>query len=235
MMRGKKQIEVDSLACGDIGVTARLVDTNTNDTLTTLAEDVKYAPIVFPKAYMTRAIVPTTKGDEDKISGGIAKLLEENPTLAYENNAELKQPAAMRDNPDYVEAFVPIGTNDEVVYDSDGNKAAEYAIVYTKADKYTAGNKYLCFIGGDQPLTKIHNESINDGSSIVVIKESYGNAFVPFLVDSYEYVYVIDYRKWSGHLADFVVENGIDDVLFLNVVSNTSTPERLRELSTIIQ
>lgn len=91
MMRGKKQIEVDSLACGDIGVTAKLVDTNTNDTLTTLAEDVKYAPIVFPKAYMTRAIVPTTKGDEDKISGGIAKLLEENPTLAYENNAELKQ------------------------------------------------------------------------------------------------------------------------------------------------
>jgi hypothetical protein len=153
----------------------------------------------------------------------------------FYNNAELKQPAAMRDNPDYVEAFVPMGTNDEVVYDSDGNKAAEYAIVYTKADKYTAGNKYLCFIGGDQPLTKIHNESINDGSSIVVIKESYGNAFVPFLVDSYEYVYVIDYRKWSGHLADFVVENGIDDVLFLNVVSNTSTAERLKQLSTLIK
>ena len=153
----------------------------------------------------------------------------------FYNNAELKQPAAMRDNPDYVEAFVPMGTNEEIVYDSDGNKAAEYAIVYTKADKYTAGNKYLCFIGGDQPLTKIHNESINDGSSIVVIKESYGNAFVPFLVDSYEYVYVIDYRKWDGHLADFVVENGIDDVLFLNVVSNTSTSERLLELAKIIQ
>ena len=149
--------------------------------------------------------------------------------------AEAKQPAAMKSDPDYVEAFVPIGTNDADVYDSNGNKIAEYSIVYSKADKYSAGNKYLCFIGGDQPLTKIHNSAINDGSSIVIVKESYGNAFVPFLVDSYEYVYVIDYRHWDGHLADFVIENGVDDVLFLNVVNNTSTSERLKELNSIIK
>ena len=149
--------------------------------------------------------------------------------------ANAKQPAAMKGNPDYVEAFVPNGINEEEVFDSNGNKIAEYAIVYTKADKYDAGNKYLTFIGGDQPLTKIHNPNIKDGSSIVVVKESYGNAFVPFLVDSYEYVYVIDYRAWSGSLASFVTKNGIDDVLFLNVVSNTSTSERLKELSAIIK
>lgn len=149
--------------------------------------------------------------------------------------ANAKQPAAMKSNPDYIEAFVPIGINEEEVFDSNGNKIAEYAVVYTKADKYDAGNKYLTFIGGDQPLTKIHNPKIKDGSSIVVVKESYGNAFVPFLVDSYEYVYVIDYRAWSGSLADFVTSKGIDDVLFLNVVSNTSTSERLKELSSIIK
>ena len=149
--------------------------------------------------------------------------------------ANAKQPAAMKSNPDYVEAFVPIGINEEEVFDSNGNKIAEYAVVYTKADKYDAGNKYLTFIGGDQPLIKIHNSKIKDGSSIVVVKESYGNAFVPFLVDSYEYVYVIDYRKWSGNLANFVIDKGIDDVLFLNVVSNTSTSERLKELSIIIK
>ena len=149
--------------------------------------------------------------------------------------ANAKQPVAMKQNPDYVEAFVPIGTNEEEVFDSNGAKIAEYAVVYTKADKYDAGNKYLTFIGGDQPLTKIHNPRISDGSSIVVVKESYGNAFVPFLVDSYEYVYVIDYRAWSGDLANFVVTNGIDDVLFLNVVSNTSTSDRLRELASIIK
>ena len=149
--------------------------------------------------------------------------------------SEAKQPAAMNGNPDFVEAFVPMGTNDATVYDSNGNKIAEYAVVYTKADKYTAGNKYLTFIGGDQPLTEIHNPNINDGSSIVVVKESYGNAFIPFLVDSYEHVYVIDYRHWSGDLADFVIDNEIDDVLFLNVVNVTSTSARLNQLAAIIK
>lgn len=149
--------------------------------------------------------------------------------------SEAKQPQAMKSDPDFVEAFVPNGINEEKVYDSEGNKIAEYAVVYTKADKYTAGNKYLTFIGGDHPLIEIHNPNINDGSSIVVVKESYGNAFVPFLVDSYEHVYVIDYRHWSGSLKDFVISKSIDDVLFLNVVNVTSTSERLGELSSIIK
>ncbi len=149
--------------------------------------------------------------------------------------SEAGQPSAMKGNPDYVEAFVPKGVNEETVYDSNGNKINELAIVYTKADKYSAGNKYLTFIGGDHPLIEIHNPNINDGSSIVVVKESYGNAFVPFLVDSYEYVYVIDYRHWSGNLANFVTQNKIDDVLFLNVVNVTSTSARLNELNAIIK
>ncbi len=149
--------------------------------------------------------------------------------------ANANQPAAMKNNPDYIEAFLPMGTNRLEVYDSDGNYVDWYSIIYTGADKYDASNKYLTFISGDRPLIKIQNPNIQDGSSIVVVKESYGNAFVPFLVDSYEYVYVIDYRQWTNNLADFVLENEIDDVLFLNVVSNTSTGERLKELSKIIK
>ena len=91
MMRGKKQIDVDYLACGDIGVTAKLSNTNTNDTLTSLSANIKYKPIEYPKPYMTMAITPKAKGDEDKISSGISKLLEEDLTIKYENNAETKQ------------------------------------------------------------------------------------------------------------------------------------------------
>lgn len=91
MMRGKKQIDTDAFACGDIGVTAKLSNTNTNDTLTTSAESFRYRPILFPRPYMTMAITPKAKGDEDKISVGMARLLEEDPTLRYENNAETKQ------------------------------------------------------------------------------------------------------------------------------------------------
>ena len=91
ILRGKKQIDVDGLSCGDIGVTAKLSATNTNDTLTTLSEDIKYVPIKYPKPYMTMAITPKAKGDEERISGGVARLLEEDLTIKYENNSETKQ------------------------------------------------------------------------------------------------------------------------------------------------
>jgi len=91
ILRGKKQIDVEGLCCGDIGVTAKLVGTNTNDTLTTLQGDVKYAPIKYPRPYLTMAIAPKAKGDEDRISTGMARLLEEDLTVKYENNSETKQ------------------------------------------------------------------------------------------------------------------------------------------------
>ena len=91
ILRGKKQIDVDCLSCGDIGVIAKLSATNTNDTLTTLGTDIKYLPIKYPRPYMTMAISPKAKGDEERISGGIARLLEEDLTIKYENNSETKQ------------------------------------------------------------------------------------------------------------------------------------------------
>ena len=91
MLRGKKQIDVDELACGDIGVVAKLASTNTNDTLTTSAKALKYAPIIYPKPYLTMAIKPMAKGDEDRISSGMARLLEEDLTVKYVNNSETKQ------------------------------------------------------------------------------------------------------------------------------------------------
>jgi hypothetical protein len=150
--------------------------------------------------------------------------------------ADADQPAAMKNNPDYVEAFVPMGTNKITVTEKNGN-VTEYQVVNKKTDAWypAAGAKYNCFIAGDNPISEIHNPDISDGSSIVIIKESYGNAFVPFLVDSYEYVYVIDYRYWSGDLANFVINNGIDDVLFLNVINVTSTAVRLNEMADIIK
>lgn len=91
IVRGKKQIEVDGLECGDIGMTAKLVNTNTNDTLTGRTKDIRYYPIIFPAPYYTMAVTPKAKGDEDKISQGLGRLLEEDYTLRYVNNAETAQ------------------------------------------------------------------------------------------------------------------------------------------------
>ena len=83
---GKKQTEVDSLACGDIGVIAKLSDTNTNDTLCEKSETA-YKGIKFPEANMTMAIKVDAK-DEDKVATAIAKVLDEDKTVKYENFVE---------------------------------------------------------------------------------------------------------------------------------------------------
>lgn len=89
-IKGKKQTEVDALSCGDIGMTAKLVDTNTNDTLTN-SGTIQYKKIKYPIPFLTMAVVPKAKGDEDKISTGITRVLEEDLTIKFENNAETKQ------------------------------------------------------------------------------------------------------------------------------------------------
>lgn len=91
IVKGKKQEEVASLACGDIGMMAKLASTATGDTLTTGEATLKYAKVEYPNAYATKAVVPLGKGDEDKISSGIARLLEEDKTLRFRNSAETKQ------------------------------------------------------------------------------------------------------------------------------------------------
>ena len=89
---GAKETAVEELAYGDIGVTVKLLNTNINDTLSSDASSgLKYSPIEFPVPYLCMAIVPKAKGDEDKISSGLVKLLEEDYTVKYLNNAETKQ------------------------------------------------------------------------------------------------------------------------------------------------
>ncbi len=90
VVRGKKQTEVDELVCGDIGMTAKLSNTNTNDTLT-WNTDFRYLPIAFPTPYLAQAIIPVSTADESKISQALARMTEEDRTIRYENDPETKQ------------------------------------------------------------------------------------------------------------------------------------------------
>ncbi len=89
-VKGKKQTEVDELACGDIGMVAKLNNTNTNDTLT-WNKDFSYSHIEYPTPYLSKVMIPVSKGDEGKISQSIAKMVEEDYTIRFENDAETKQ------------------------------------------------------------------------------------------------------------------------------------------------
>ncbi len=87
-LRGKKQKELPSLDAGDIGVVAKLGYTETADTLCDPKVKYRLPEIPFPAPVMTMAIVPKAKGDEEKISSGLAKLMSEDKTFKLENNKE---------------------------------------------------------------------------------------------------------------------------------------------------
>ncbi len=91
VLRGKKQIEVPYLVAGDIGATTKLNNTDTSDTLCSVKDPVVIDEIEFPEPVLSLAIVPKAKGDEEKISNGLNKLLEEDPTFKVTNNKETGQ------------------------------------------------------------------------------------------------------------------------------------------------
>ena len=122
------------------------------------------------------------------------------------------------DNPDTVVAYHPLSTEATLDYTDKNGQVIRWPIIYDQSSA-PASYKYGTFVGGDQPYTIIKNPALADGSSCVVVKESFGNAFVPFLVDHYETVHVIDCRHWEGSVSDFVKTNGVDDVLFVNNLS----------------
>ncbi len=87
-LRGKKQIEVSALEAGDIGVAAKLLYTETGDTLCDAKNPVVLDGIEFPEPVLSMAIVPKAKGDEEKISQGLARLMEEDKTFCISSNKE---------------------------------------------------------------------------------------------------------------------------------------------------
>jgi len=91
LLRGKKQIPVSMLVAGDIGAVAKLQNVNTNDTLCNQANAVVLDKIEFPEPVISMAVEPKTKGDEEKISAGLHKLQDEDPTFKVSLNAETHQ------------------------------------------------------------------------------------------------------------------------------------------------
>ena len=122
--------------------------------------------------------------------------------------------AQMRANPDRVTAYIPNGTNDMRFWQPDG-QVVDWNVI---EDVSTWGEDcgYYCFVGGDNPLSIIENPAITDGSSCLVLKESYGNSFAPFLVDHYQTVYIVDFRYANVNVADYVLENNIQDLIVIN-------------------
>lgn len=180
-------------------------------------------------AYYAYEIFAQQKGVEPhKLSQFQQKTYENFLGTSYASS----QSAAMKSNPDSVTAYVPMGTNLMTMITANGEELLWNIIM--DVDNYDAGAKYNCFSGSDQPYAYAHNKTITDGSACVVVKDSYGNAFIPFLIDHYEYVYWIDFRYYKGTLTDLVNEKGIQDVIYCTNIYNTSVMSQIDSMKRLV-
>ena len=139
--------------------------------------------------------------------------------------------AGMKKNPDYVDAYKPFNNVSMRIRDKKGNEFGNK--VLTDVSTWSASSKYLTFIGGDNPYTVIENKDLTDGSSCIVVKESYANAFVPFLIPHYQTIHVVDFRYWSGNVVSFAKEKNIDDILYLNNISVTRSEPLIKRMEKV--
>ena len=90
-MQGKTLVTVPKLHAGDIGAVAKLKDTVTGDTLTEKGHEIVYTAVKWVEPVISFAIEPKSRGDEDKISQAIHKLMDEDLGLGYKREAQTKE------------------------------------------------------------------------------------------------------------------------------------------------
>lgn len=133
--------------------------------------------------------------------------------------SDTKQNKKLKKNADELIAYQPYYSTTLKYIDSKGN-TYNWPLVNNVSD-YNTAYKYSCFAAGDQPYVKVVNNDIDSKDTCVVVKESFGNAMIPFFAGNYKKVYVLDYRYWHGDFYDFIEKKGVSDVYFLNNMSAT--------------
>lgn len=140
---------------------------------------------------------------------------------------------ALKETPDTVYAYDPYCEDVSMVFtDTEGNRIAWPVI--SNGNDYSTGSKYMVYAAGDQPFAEFKNPSITDGSVAIVVKESFGNAMMSYVVDHYSTVYEIDYRYWEGDLINFARMVGADDIIFANNIGMVRTSLLIDFLDRII-
>ncbi len=121
---------------------------------------------------------------------------------------------------DNVMAYIPPGEVSMMVYKNSAHGYERPVIDDTRERE--RNTKYLTFISSDNPLSVITNESIPDAPNCILLKDSFGNAFAPFLTQNYHKVLAVDYRKFSAATMGYIAENyDIQDVIIAPYLTAT--------------
>ena len=140
----------------------------------------------------------------------------------YTYTSQYPQSQVLKNNPDTLVYYSPIEDTQAAFFaNAEMHPAEAYWIDVVNANlPENEYNKYMCFLSGDHPVVRITSSA--KGPKCLVLKDSYGNAFIPFLTSHYSEIIVIDPREFNDSgkpsldLVAFAAEHEIDDVLALN-------------------
>lgn len=118
-------------------------------------------------------------------------------------------------SPDTIYSYKP---KDEVKYNITTNNDKKDNSLYDES-YLNKTDKYSYFLGGDKPLIEIET-SVKNNKTILIIKDSFANSIVPFLVNNYEKIIIIDPRYFKTSIIDLIKEKEIDEVLLLYNIQN---------------
>ncbi|MBR4223424.1 MAG: hypothetical protein IKR73_01290 [Oscillospiraceae bacterium] len=142
----------------------------------------------------------------------------------YTNDATLKN------SPEIFTYYMPKSEYHTYYYKYRDLSSAGESVLF---HEYAEGvNCYGMFLGTDQIHTKI-TTGLDTGRKICVFKESYGNAFVPFLVDNFDEIYVIDIRYFGTNAVRYIREKGITDVLFIDNIFAVNTDKLINDIAAL--
>ena len=119
-------------------------------------------------------------------------------------------PDCLRTNPDYTVCHLP-QVDYSMTY-ANGGEAVSGAALNTETSAYASA--FLC---GDNALTHIRTGN-QTGRNLLIFKESYGNAFAPYMIDYYDNIVILDIRSGMYSTASVIAQYGITDALVINNV-----------------
>ncbi len=130
--------------------------------------------------------------------------------------------SVLYDNPENFLSFIPNAEYSVEYYSSSGysdgpiseSRLSEHNGFFFEISDKKIGSWYSTFILGDTYCVKAVSEDCKNGRKLLIVKDSYGNALAPFMVEGFEEVYIVDARKYSNNLKETIDEFGITDVLF---------------------
>lgn len=129
--------------------------------------------------------------------------------------------------PDSIEIFKPSLDISYKVHYKDNDILTDSLYEYSHLDKK---DKYSLFLDGNHALTTI-STNVNNNNKIVIFKDSYAHSFIPFLANHYKEIHIIDLRYYNLNIYEYVLENDIEEALFLYNVSSFSQYNNIESLN----